>query len=481
MLCELASVLAGPLTYLFNLCLSSGKCPSAWKRTIIRPLYKNGSKSHFNNYRPISNTSIFSHIIEKIVVSRIQAHFEGNNLWHSAQHGFRKRRSCNTQLLEVICDFQWMADNGILFDCIYIDFSKAFEKISIPLLINKCQLYGIGPQTKAWITDYLTNRTQEVAVGDALSSPMSVISGVPQGSCLGPVLFCLFINDLPGVVRNSTIKMFADDVKIYRPVMSEHEISLLQEDLVALGQWCTANSMFINETKCNAVHYLRRLPQHYHYFVVGKLISSVEYVCDLGICFDSSLKFNKHVSDITHKANYQLLRLRRTFSKFNLHSLISLYVSTVRPVLEYCSSVWYPLNKRDRERVERVQCRATKLIPYLSHLPYHQRMQRLQLPSLQFRRDRAVVINTFRIVRNIDNITPTHFFTFTEYSSTRQHQHKIYPPCSQKRLGQNSLSSRVWKTWNSLPSEIVASTTVQSFKSSLASTDFYTRSYHNPF
>ena len=131
--------------------------------------------------------------------------------------------------------------------------------------------------------------------------------------------------------------------------------------------------------------------------------------------------------------------------------------------------------------IERVQHRATKLIPYLRHLPYHQRMQRLQLPSLQFRRDRADVINTFRIVRNIDNITPTHFFTFTEYSSTRQHQHKIYPPCSQKRIGQNSLSSQVWKTWNSLPSEIVASTTVQSIKSSLASTDFYTRSYHNPF
>jgi hypothetical protein len=137
MLRELAPVLAEPLTYLFNLCLSSGVCPSAGKKAVITPLYKNGSKSQFHNYRPISNTSIFSWIMEKILVCGIQSYFEENNMWHPAQHGFRKRRSCNTQLLEVIGDFHSMADRGVLFECIYVDFSKVFDQISISLLIKK--------------------------------------------------------------------------------------------------------------------------------------------------------------------------------------------------------------------------------------------------------------------------------------------------------------------------------------------------------
>ena len=275
--------------------------------------------------------------------------------------------------------------------------------------------------------------------------------------------------------------MFADDVKLYRSVLNEQEISLLQSDLDALRQWCIANCMFINETKCSTVHYLRRPSQHYPYLLDGKRIPSVEYIRDLGVCFDSCLKFDKHVSEITHRANYQLLRLKCTFSRFNLCSLISLYVSTVCPIHEYCSSVWFPLNKRERARIEKVQRRATKLVPYLRHLPYQQRMQRLQLPSLQFRRDRGDLINTFRIVKNIDNITPSHFFAFSRYNTTRQHQHKIHPPRPRTRLGQNSLSSRVCKPWNALPSETVDTLTIHTFKTKLASTNFHSRSFQDPF
>ena len=158
----------------------------------------------------------FPELWKKLIVKRIQNYLESNLLWHPSQHGFRKKRSCNTQLLEVITDFHRMADEGLRYDCIHIDFSKAFDKISIPLLLQKCEVYHLGARTLNWIGDYLTSRTQKVIVGDALSSAEIVLSGVPQGSCLGPVLFCFFINDLPLVVHHSTIKMFADDVKLYR-------------------------------------------------------------------------------------------------------------------------------------------------------------------------------------------------------------------------------------------------------------------------
>ena len=166
--------------------------------------------------------------------------------------------------------------------------------------------------------NYLTNRTQQVLVSYALSAPMYVISGVSQGSCLGLVLFCLFINDLTHVVSNLTFKMFMDDVKVYKSVMNEHEISLLQEDVAALYWWWIVNSMFINKTKCIVVHCLHRLLQYYHYFVDGNSISSVEYVQALGVCFDLSLKIDKHVLDILYYFSYNLARnkVNESFNAF---------------------------------------------------------------------------------------------------------------------------------------------------------------------
>ena len=168
--------------------------------------------------------------------------------------------------MEVISDFQKMADSGLKFDCIYIDFCKAFNKVLISLLVEKCQKYGIGCRSMTWIKDYLTNRTQKVKVGEALSEGCGVLSGVPQGSCLGPVLFCLFINDLPQVIRHSTIKMFADDVKLYRGVTSPVDVTLLQGDLEVLFEWCNLNSMFVNQKKCHVMHYFMK-DVAYRYFI----------------------------------------------------------------------------------------------------------------------------------------------------------------------------------------------------------------------
>ncbi|XP_065565460.1 uncharacterized protein LOC136030400 [Artemia franciscana] len=143
-------------------------------------MYNQCSRSDFKNYRQISITSIFCRVMEKLIVSRVQKYFDGNHLWNPAQHGFRKNRSCNTQLLEVILDFQRFAYLAIPFDCIYIDFSKSFDKVSILTLLKKCVAYKLGKKTIAFIADYLNGRTQQVVVGEAMSSSIDVLSGAPR-------------------------------------------------------------------------------------------------------------------------------------------------------------------------------------------------------------------------------------------------------------------------------------------------------------
>lgn len=477
MIIQIADVIAQPLTFLYNQSLATGSCPSGWKKAMVKPLHKAGLKSDFKNYRPISITSIFCRVMEKLIVARIQTYFDENNLWNPAQHGFRKRRSCNTQLLEVIVDFQHYADLGIPFDCIYIDFAKAFDKVSMSQLVEKCRLYNIGVRTVDWIADYLRGRSQQVVVGEAASQSIDVLSGVPQGSCLGPILFCIFINDLPSCVRHSSVKLFADDAKIYRPILTTDDEPMLQEDLDSITRWCESNSMFVNASKCAVLHYGNKNQPSRAYSLSGSQIPSEEFVRDLGVHFDTHLKFDRHVSTVVRNANYQLLTLKRNFRKFNLKNFMLLYKSFVRPVVEYNTSVWFPLNVTDEHRVEKIQRRATKMIPYLKHLPYAQRLTRLQLPSLHFRRRRTDLINTFKIIKGVDDIEVGKFFEFSHYHLTRQHPYKIYPPRTHRKIGHNSFVNRVTDSWNNLPPEVVEAGSVESFKNMLVDSQFYTSAF----
>ena len=254
---------------------------------------------------------------------------------------------------------------------------------------------------------------------------------------------------------------------------------LLQKDLDAVHNWCNDNSMFVNKNKCRVVHYFGKVEQSYQYHLAGHSILPVENVRDLGVHFDSSLRLDKHVSEVTRKANYQLLCLRWNFCKLNLHSFIAIYKSTVQPILEYNLSVWYPLNKNDRARVEKIQQRATKLVPYLKHLLYENRLHRLGLSSLQFQRDRADIINTFHIIKDIDNISTSKFFTFNDTNRTHYHPHKLFLSLSKRKIGQHSFYSRVWKPWNDLPPKTFLTDDINKFKTRLAETNFQSKSFLN--
>ena len=233
-----ACSLSVPLSIIFTKSYRLGTIPNSWRSANITPIYKGSGSAHSpNNYRPISLTCIASKVMELIVRDNILTFLRSNDLISHSQHGFLPGKSTTSQLIETLNDWTLSLDSGKNIDCIYLDFSKAFDCISHSRLISKIFAYGIDNTTIVWIRDFLHNRRQRVKLNGVFSDWVLCLSDVPQGSVLGPLLFVIFTNNLPDIVLNAKIKMYADDVKLYLPVCDITSHALLQDDLnrISLG------------------------------------------------------------------------------------------------------------------------------------------------------------------------------------------------------------------------------------------------------
>ena len=269
---ELHSELSIPFTYLFKLSIKEGSVPQDWRDAEVTPIYKKGTKTDPGNYRPVSLTSIVCKILESFIRDTIQIHMEQNKLYSTCQHGFRRKKSCTSQLLEVMEDFTHFMDERENFDVIYLDFKKAFDSVPHERLLLKLEGYGISRCILKWIRSFLENRTQKVKIGNEFSEPSKVTSGIPQGSILGPILFTIFINDLPEAIK-SICKIFADDTKIYN-ITDKH--NTLQEDLNSLITWSEKWQLFFNGQKCKCLHHGKDNPKHTYYLETSNGRESME-------------------------------------------------------------------------------------------------------------------------------------------------------------------------------------------------------------
>ena len=216
-----------PLRIIFTKSLEEEKIPDIWKVGHISAIHKSGSRSKAENYRPISLTSVPGKIMERLIRDRIVDHMTENNFFSPEQHGFISGKSCTTQLLEFLEDLTEALDSGKDADVIYLDFQKAFDKVPHKRLLKKLWAYGIQGKIHSWIKEFLSNRIQTVLVDGNSSSKAKVTSGIPQGSVLGPILFLIFINDLPSVIQ-ALKKLFADDTKVYQIVTCMADVTHLQ-------------------------------------------------------------------------------------------------------------------------------------------------------------------------------------------------------------------------------------------------------------
>lgn len=390
-----------PLTILFNYSFQTGCFPNLWKSSYVIPIHKSGSRSEISNYRGIAKLSAIPKLFEKVIT--LQLTFNVHKFISPHQHGFTSGRSTITNLLTFCALVIEGFAKGFQTDVIYTDLKKAFDKVVISLLLMKCAKFGFSEKLCNWLKSYLTNRSQRVCFGSSLSDEFSVLSGVPQGSHLGPLLFLIFINDLPQVIKYSKILMFADDVKLFLTHKSSPR--LLQVDFDSLVSWCELNCMEFNVNKCKQMTYSRIPVALFNYELNNTPLEIVYSFEDLGVLLDTKLKFNLHINKIVNKAASVLGFMKRYAKEFNDPYITKLlYMSLVRPILEYASVVWCPRYDCYCIAIESIQkqfllfCLRSLGWDYTNLPSYKSRLQLINLPSLQSRRTMLNISFIFKLI-----------------------------------------------------------------------------------
>ena len=369
-------------------------------------------------YSTVNKSSMSMSIDSKILFSCLECPRgrmtveKRNQILTDCQHGFRKRRSCETQLIMTVDDLARGLNEKEQVDAILLDFSKAFDKVPHQRLLLKLQHYGVRGNLLKWIEDFLSARTQEVVIDGTKSTPSPVSSGVPQGTVLGPLLFLAYINDMPEGIQ-STVKLFADDSLLYRKISSKRDCVELQQDLDRLQEWEKKWQMAFNAEKCEVLCISnKKHPLQHSYFIHGQKLATKTDSKYLGVTISSNLSWSKHVNNISKKANSTMAFLRRNIRSASQQAKSTAYKTFVRPTLEYASTVWTP-HDTDSNQLEMVQRRAVRFVKsdYSRTSSVTAMRQDLGWDTLQQRRDQARLSMMYRITHQQVDIPAERYLT----------------------------------------------------------------------
>ena len=465
---ETAQQIAPSITLLFNKSMNSGVVPDEWKLANVVSVYKRGEKEDVQNYRPISLLCIVSKLLERCVLKHIWEHL--CVILNECQHGFVPGKSCTSQLIGVLDKIGRLLDRGEQIDVIYLDMSKAFDRVNHKIFIEKLRHLGFKTNLLRWFKSYLYHRRQQVTVLGVTSPALPVTSGVPQGSILGPVLFLLYVNDLPDKISSSSIAAFADDTKIFKRISSITDNIHLQEDLNSLVQWSCSTDLTFNPTKCKVQTISRkRKPIKTSYTMGDSDLEHCSHEKDLGVWISYDLTWKKHVQTQSAKANKILGYAKRTTQRIgSVRTRRTIYLTVVRAHLAYSSQVWAPQTVELIKEIEQIQRRATKYIlqlPYRCPDTYKERLIQTDLLPLSYWHEYLDMVLLFKLTNNTTYTEKGLLPTVKEPGrSTRSSSRVDGAIMLEEQLCRSSTYARSYlvrskRVWNVLPKETRRNTT----------------------
>ena len=387
-------------------------------------------------------------------------------------------KSCVTQLIEVLDQLGRELDRGKQIDVLYLDMSKAFDRVSHAELIRRLREFGFGGHILKWFVSYLTNRYQQTTVLGATSRPVPVTSGVPQGSILGPLLFLLYENHLPDVVTKSKIATFADDTKIFKTIESSSDASALQDDLTKFEKISTNINLGLNPSKCKVLRVTRKRNKIVHpYKLHHTILECSDCERDLGILTSSDLTWSRHVEYQCTKATKALGFVRRaTLNIKDIAIRRTLYLSLVRSQLCYGSQIWAPQTVTLIKQAERTQRRATKYVldlPFRCDTTYQQRLLLLDLIPLCYWHEFLDIVLFYKLIHghvSVDtNLLPSTTNNNRRETRSSDTDHLAFSTNRCKTTTyQRSYLNRTTRLWNILPKELTGiNISLTQFKSGL--------------
>ncbi|CAG2205733.1 unnamed protein product [Mytilus edulis] len=460
-----------PLTKLFNFSLHSGVYPSLWKVSNVCPVYKNkGDKNIMSNYRPIALLSSVSKILEKVIYKAIYEFCEFNDLLISENSGFKKNDSTVNQLITITHEIYKSLDSGKDVCTIFLDVSKAFDKVWHKGLIFKLKQFGICGSLLSLVENYLSGRTQRVVINGQTSSSQNTYAGVPQGSILGPLLFLIYVNDIKdGIVSN--IKLFADDTSLVKQIDDISDcFQTLNSDLVTLNTWAQQWCVTFNAEKTEylIISKKKQIP-HYPPLILNNVnIKRVTCHKHLGLILNDKLSWTDHIADICKKCHNKLntiLRMRHILPRLCIEKL---YKTFVRSLLDYADVIYDNCTSADSANIEHVQRRACIISTGAIRVTKHVTL--LKEVGLELLKTRRQVHRLTYLYKIKNHLVPDYLCNFhplfhhnTENYNLRRHANLI-PIRSRTVAYYNSFLLATIRDWNSLSAELITATSLASFK-----------------